>query len=94
MSDLRNGLTSMTMRKLIAALTIASLPVAAHAQSNPSLTTSRGQRSGYYSYQELKPRHQREMDYESYRMKEKSYEDALRSIPDSKKEPDPWKDAR
>ena len=94
MSDLRNGLTSMTMRKLIAALTIASLPVAAHAQSNPSLTTSRGQRSGYYSYQELKPRHQREMDYESYRMKEKSYEDALKSIPDSKIEPDPWKDAR
>jgi hypothetical protein len=34
------------------------------------------------------------MDYESYRMKEKSYEDALKSIPDSKKEPDPWKDAR
>ena len=82
------------MRMLIAALTIASLPVAAHAQSNPSLTTSRGQRSGYYSYQELKPRHQKEMDYESYRMKEKSYEDALKSIPDSKIEPDPWKDAR
>ena len=34
------------------------------------------------------------MDYESYRMKEKSYEDALKSIPDSKKESDPWKDAR
>jgi hypothetical protein len=82
------------MRMLIAVLTIASLPVAAHAQSNPSLTTSRGQRSGYYSYQELKPRHQKEMDYESYRMKEKSYEDALKSIPDSKIEPDPWKDAR
>jgi hypothetical protein len=84
----------MKMRTLIAALAIASLPVAAHAQSNPSLDTSRGQRSGYYSYKELKPRHQREMDYESYRRKEKSYEDALKSIPDSKKEPDPWKDAR
>ena len=94
MSSLRKGLTSMKMRMLIAALIIASLPVAAHAQSNPSLTTSRGQRSGYYSYQELKPRHQKEMDYELYRMKEKSYEDALKSIPDSKIERDPWKDAR
>jgi hypothetical protein len=84
----------MTMRTLIAAMAIASLSVAAHAQSNPSLDTSRGQRSGYYSYRELKPRSQREMDYQSYKMKEKSYEDALKSIPDSKKEPDPWKDAR
>ena len=84
----------MKLRTLIAALTIALLPVAAHAQSNPSLATSRGQRTGYYSYKELKPRHQKEMDYESYRMKEKSYEDALKSIPDSKKESDPWKDAR
>ena len=84
----------MKMRTLIAALTIVSLPVAAHAQSNPSLDTSRGQRSGYHSYKELKPRHQREMDYESYKMKEKSYEDALKSIPDSKKESDPWRDAR
>ena len=84
----------MKMRTLIAALTIVSLPVAAHAQSNPSLDTSRGQRSGYHSYKELKPRHQREMDYESYKMKDKSYEDALKSIPDSKKESDPWKDAR
>jgi hypothetical protein len=84
----------MKMRTLIASLTIVSLPVAAHAQSNPSLDTSRGQRSGYYSYKELKPRHQREMDYESYKMKEKSYEDALKSIPDSKKESDPWRDAR
>jgi hypothetical protein len=84
----------MKMRTLIASLTIVSLPVAAHAQSNPSLDTSRGQRSGYHSYKELKPRHQREMDYESYKMKDKSYEDALKSIPDSKKESDPWKDAR
>jgi hypothetical protein len=84
----------MKMRTLIASLTIVSLPVAAHAQSNPSLDTSRGQRSGYYSYKELKPRHQREMDYESYKMKDKSYEDALKSIPDSKKESDPWRDAR
>jgi hypothetical protein len=34
------------MRTLIAALTIALLPVAAHAQSNPSLTTSLGQKVG------------------------------------------------
>jgi hypothetical protein len=84
----------MKKRTLIAALTIASLPVAAHAQSNPSLATSRGERTGYHSYKEFKPRHQREMDYESYKMKDKSYEEALKSIPDSKIESDPWKDAR
>jgi hypothetical protein len=31
----------------------ALLPVAAHAQSNPSLATSRGQK--YHSYQEMNP---------------------------------------
>jgi hypothetical protein len=76
------------------ALTIALLPVAAHAQSNPSLSTSLGQRSGYHSYREMKPKHQKEMDDELFRMKDKSYKDALKSIPDSKKESDPWKDAR
>jgi hypothetical protein len=80
------------MRTLIAALTIALLPVAAHAQSNPSLATSRGQK--YHSYQEMKPRYQKEMDDALYKTKDKSYEDALKSIPDSKKESDPWKDAR
>jgi hypothetical protein len=34
------------------------------------------------------------MDNESYKMKHKSYEDALKSIPDSKEEPDPWRNAR
>jgi hypothetical protein len=79
------------MRMLIAVLAIALLPAAAHAQSNPSLTTSRGQRSGYHSYKEVKPRHQKEIDD---RMIDKPYEDALKSIPDSKLQPDPWKDAR
>jgi hypothetical protein len=82
------------MRALIAALIIALLPVAAHGQSNPSLTTSRGQRSGYYSYEEIKPRYQKQTDDELYKMKNRSYEDALKSIPDYKKEIDPWKDAR
>jgi len=82
------------MRRLIAALAIALLPVAAHAQSNPSLATSRGERSGYQSYREMKPRYQREMDDALYKTKDKSYEDALKSIPDAKKESDPWKDAR
>jgi hypothetical protein len=82
------------MRTLIAALATALLTVAVHAQSNPSLTTSRGQRTGYHSYKEMKPRYQRETDNELYKMKHKSYEDALKSIPDSKEEPDPWKNAR
>jgi hypothetical protein len=82
------------MRTLIAALAIALLTVAVHAQSNPSLTTSRGQRTGYHSHKEMKPRYQKEMDNELYKMKHKSYEDALKSIPDSKEEPDPWKNAR
>ena len=77
------------MRTLIAALTIALLPVAAHAQSNPSLSTSLGQRSGYHSYREMKPKHQKEMDDELFRMKV-----AIKRIPYSKKESDPWKDAR
>ena len=42
----------------------------------------------------MKPRYQKEMDNELYKMKHKSYEDALKSIPDSKEEPDPWKNAR
>lgn len=82
------------MRTLIAALMCALLPVAGQAQSNPSLATSRDQRSGYYSLREIKPRYQKERDDALYNMKDKSYEDALRSIPDSKKESDPWKDAR
>jgi hypothetical protein len=82
------------MRTLIAALTIALLPVAAHAQSNPPLTTSRGQRLGYPSYRDMKPRYQKELDDELDKMKDKSYQDALKSIPDYKREPDPWKDAR
>jgi hypothetical protein len=56
------------MRTLIAALTIALLPVAAHAQSNPSLATSRGQK--YHSYQEMKPRYQKEMDDALYKTKD------------------------
>ena len=79
------------MRMLIAVLAIASLPAAALAQSNPSLTTSRGQRSGYHSYKEVKPRHQKEIDD---RMRDKPYEDALKSIPDSKLQADPWRNAR
>jgi len=79
------------MRMLIAAATIALLPVAVHAQSNPSLGTSRGQRAGHQSYKEWKPRYQKELDE---RLKHKSYEDALKSIPDAKKEADPWRDAR
>jgi hypothetical protein len=75
----------------IAALAIVLLPVAAYAQSNPSLTTSRDQRSGYRSLRTVKPRY---VDDASYKMKNKSYEDALKSIPDSKIELDPWKDAR
>ena len=82
------------MRVPVAVLIIALLPVAAHGQSNPSLTTSRGQRSGYYSYEEIKPRYQKQRDDELYKTKNKSYEDALKSIPDYKKEIDPWKDAR
>jgi len=42
----------------------------------------------------MKPRYQREMDDALYKTKDKSYEDALKSIPDAKKESDPWKDAR
>jgi hypothetical protein len=76
---------------LIAFLPIALLPVAAHAQSNPALTTSIGQRSGYHSYKEYKPRHQKELEE---RIRDKPYQDALRSIPNSRAEPDPWKDAR
>ena len=49
---------------------------------------------GYYSYEEIKPRYHKQMDDELYKMKNKSYEDALKSIPDYKKEIDPWKDAR
>jgi len=51
-------------------------------------------KSGYHSYREMKPKHQKEMDDELFRMKDKSYKDALKSIPDSKIESDPWKDAR
>lgn len=82
------------MRTLIAALAIALSPVAAQAQSNSSLATSRGERSGYQSYREIKPRFQKEIDDQSYRLKDKSYQDALKSIPDSKQESDPWKNAR
>jgi hypothetical protein len=74
----------------IAALAIVLLPVAAYAQSNPSLTTSRDQRSGYRSLRTVKPTY---VDEASYK-RNKSYEDALKSIPDSKIELDPWKDAR
>ena len=42
----------------------------------------------------MKPRYQKELDHELYKMKDKSYEGALKSIPDYKKGPDPWKDAR
>ena len=80
-----------TMKALIAALAIALLPVAAHAQSSPSLTSSRGQRIGYHGYKELKPRYHTDMDRKT---KNQQYEDALKSIPDVKKEADPWKDAR
>ena len=44
----------LKMGTLITALTTALLAVAAHAQSNPSLATSRGQRTGY-PYKEMKP---------------------------------------
>lgn len=81
-------MSASKMRTFIAALTIALLPVAAHAQSNPSLATSRGQRAGYDSYKEWKPRYQKEMD-ELHR--DKSYQDVLKTIPDVKK---PWRDAR
>jgi hypothetical protein len=77
--------------RIIAALAIALLPVAAHAQSNSSLATSRGQRAGYHSYKEWKPKYQKDLD-ELHR--EKPYQDALNSIPDSKIESDPWRDAR
>jgi hypothetical protein len=79
------------MKTLVAALAIALSLVVAHAQSNPSLGTSRNQRIGY---QEMKPRYQKKMDDELYKVKDKSYEDALKSIPDSKKDPDPWANAR
>jgi hypothetical protein len=75
----------------IALLLIALLPVGAHAQSNAGLTTSIGQRSGYHSYKEYKPRHQKELEE---KIRDKPYQDALRSIPNSRAEPDPWKDAR
>ena len=80
------------MRTLIAAaFAIALLPVTAHAQSNPSHTTSLGERTGQHSYKVWKPKYQKEMEE---RMINKPYEDALKSIPDSKIEPDPWRDAR
>ena len=82
------------MRTLIAALTIALLPVAASAQSDPSLTSSRDLRSGYHSHKEIKPRYQKDIDDGFYRMKDRTYENALKSIPDSKLEFDPWKNAR
>ena len=84
----------LKMRTLIATFAIALLPVTAQAQSNPSLTTSRGERTGHHSQHGWKSKYQKETDDEIYRMKDKSYQDALRSIPDSKKVSDPWKDAR
>ncbi len=54
--------------------------------------TSDGKLSIYEST--IIERYQKEMDNELYKMKHKSYEDALKSIPDSKEEPDPWKNAR
>jgi hypothetical protein len=39
----------------------------------------------------MKPRYQRDIDEE---LKDRSYREALKSIPDSKNAPDPWKDAR
>jgi hypothetical protein len=81
----------LKMRTLIAAFAIALLPITAHAQSNSSLSTSRGERTGHHSHKVWKPKHQKEMDD---RMIDKPYEDALKGIPDSKKEFDPWKDAR
>ena len=82
------------MRTLVAVFAIALLPVAAHAQSNPSLTTSRGERLGNPSYRVMKPRFQKEVDDALYKTKDQLYEDALRSIPDAKKEDDPWRNAR
>jgi hypothetical protein len=79
------------MRTVIAALVIALVAIAAHAQSNPSFESSRGQRTGYQSDKVMKPRYQKDMDEE---LRDRSYRDALRSIPDSKKESDPWRDAR
>jgi hypothetical protein len=81
------------MRTLVA-LIMALSPVSASAQSNPSLDTSRGQRSGYQAYREIKPRFQSGIDDALYRTKDKAYQDALKSIPDSRKEADPWRDAR
>jgi hypothetical protein len=83
----------LKMRTLIAALTIVLLTVAAHAQSNPSLGTSRGQRTGY-PHKEMKPRYHKEIDAELHRTKDQAYQDALKKIPDSKEEHDPWKSAR
>jgi hypothetical protein len=39
----------------------------------------------------MKPRYQKDMDEE---LRDRSYRDALRSIPDFKKDSDPWRDAR
>jgi hypothetical protein len=86
---------AVTVRTVVAASAIALLPFAAHAQSNRSLDTSRDQRSGYSSTREYKPKYyQKEIDDPSYRARDKSYQDALRSIPDARPAPDPWKDAR
>jgi hypothetical protein len=79
------------MRTVISALVIALLAVTAVAQSNSSLETTRDQRSGYRSHKVMKPRYVKDMDEES---RERSYRDALRSIPDSKIDHDPWRDAR
>ena len=78
------------MRTVIAALVIALVAIAAHAQSNPSFESSRGQRTGYH-HKVMKPRYQKDMDEE---LRDRSYRDALRSIPDPKKDSDPWRDAR
>lgn len=82
------------MRTLIAALSIALLPLVAYAQSNPSLTTSRGERIGNPSYRVMKPRYQKELDDALYKTNDRLYEDALKTIPDSKREADPWRNAR
>jgi hypothetical protein len=82
------------MRTLIAAFAVTLLSVAAYAQSNPSLTTSRGERVGHQSHSHIKSRYQKDAENEIYKRHHKSYEDALRSIPDARKETDPWKDAR
>jgi hypothetical protein len=72
------------MRTLIAAVMVALLTVAAHAQDGATM----GKRQ-----QASAPAAKKE-DPAKKKAEEKAYKDALDKIPESKEKPDPWKSMR